>query len=91
MNYEAFFEAVNTLGLIGKMSKEEIRQSYLALSKKYHPDGTEGDAQKFQAITEAYELLKQYTEGFRFMLDHDEFLVQFPLSGPKSNDWFYRT
>lgn len=50
-----------TLGVARNASQDEIKRAYRRLSRKYHPDvSTEPDAeQSFQAVTEAYETLKE--------------------------------
>lgn len=48
-----------TLGVRPNASKEEIKKAYRRLALLYHPDsGKEGSAEKFNAIQEAYEALK---------------------------------
>lgn len=37
--------------------KEEVRKAYRTLSKKYHPDTSKGDDNKFKEIQEAYSVL----------------------------------
>ena len=60
MDYEEFEKAVDTLGVLSRLSKKDLKQKYLKLSKRYHPDMPEGSAQKFleikEAIQEAYYL-----------------------------------
>jgi DnaJ-class molecular chaperone len=36
------------LGVAADAPKNMIRKSYLALAKKYHPDGSHGDSEKFK-------------------------------------------
>ena len=45
-------------------TKEEIRKAYRTLSKKYHPDLNKADdaVEKFQEVTEAYEILSDETK-----------------------------
>lgn len=46
-----------TLGLDPSCIPSDIVSRYRTLAKKYHPDGTEPDVQKFKQIQEAYEEL----------------------------------
>jgi len=80
--------AVETLGLLSKSSKEDVRKRYLELSKQYHPDGTEGDPERFAQIHEAYKIVMEYIEHFRYFFDEEECKTQFPL-GAKKGDWLY--
>ena len=43
-------------GVQSNATQEEIKKSYRALAKEYHPDKG-GDEEKFKQITEAYEIL----------------------------------
>ncbi len=48
------------LGVPRTASQDEVRKGYRGLARKHHPDvdKTEGATQRFQQITEAYEVLK---------------------------------
>ena len=50
-----------------KASFEEIRISFLNLAKKYHPDITKDNGEKFKEISKAYEILKD--ENKRYIYD----------------------
>jgi hypothetical protein len=61
-----------SLGVASSASQAEIRKSYYALAKLFHPDRNCGDTvkeEKFKVIQEAYEILsdgttrKQYDES----------------------------
>ena len=86
VTYEDFEKAVESLGLISLTSKEGVRDQYLKLSKKFHPDMEDGDKEKFQEINTAYEILSTYMNNYRFMLDKSEFARQFPFAIKPSND-----
>ncbi|UCD94326.1 MAG: molecular chaperone DnaJ, partial [Candidatus Zixiibacteriota bacterium] len=50
----------NTLGVPENAPKDEIKKSFRALAKKYHPDRNKGDKgaeSRFKEISEAYEVL----------------------------------
>ena len=84
---KAIMAASETLGLCGLSDKESLRRQYLALSKRYHPDSAdEANAQKFQEVHEAYELLMRYIEAFRFRFDKEEIRGQLPLM-EEGADW----
>ncbi|AHA28331.1 Molecular chaperone, DnaJ class [Candidatus Liberibacter americanus str. Sao Paulo] len=56
------FNALEILGLLSDSSPEDIRLRYKSLIKKHHPDfngGDRGSEERFQAVIQAYRLLKQ--------------------------------
>lgn len=78
MDYEDFEKAVDLFGIITKTSKKEVKQKYLKLSKKYHPDMPDGSEEKFKQLQEAYEILNAYMDSFHFSFEEEEFKTQFP-------------
>ena len=74
-----FQDAVESLELISLRTKEDVRRKYLKLSRKYHPDMEGGSTEKFQEIREAYEILVEYMDNFRFVFSDDEFKQQNPI------------
>ena len=49
------------LGLDKSCNERDLKRAYRTLSKKYHPDKSSGDEQKFLEIAEAYEALSDPT------------------------------
>ncbi len=45
------------LGVRRNAMQDEIKDQYRYLSKKYHPDKADGNAEKFKALASAYEIL----------------------------------
>lgn len=78
MDYEEFEKAVDTLGILTRTSKKELKDKYLKLSKKYHPDMPEGSQEKFLEIKQAYDLLVKYMDSYMFEFNKDEFKQQYP-------------
>lgn len=78
MDYEEFEKAVDTLGILSRLSKKDLKQKYLKLSKRYHPDMPEGSSEKFLEIKQSYDLLCAYMDSYCFSFEKDEFLTQFP-------------
>lgn len=78
MDYEEFEKAVDTLGILTRTSRKELKQKYLKLSKKYHPDMPQGSQEKFLEIKKAYDLLTEYMDSYMFIFDKDEFKYQYP-------------
>lgn len=55
-------KAFDTLGLTAGAGSEDIKSAYKALVKKHHPDangGDRGSEERFRAVIQAYQLLKQ--------------------------------
>ncbi len=88
MGYNDFQKALDTLGIVSRITYPDLKEKYLKLSKKHHPDMPEGDAEKFKEINEAYKMIQKYMQDFRFQLNEEEFYQQNPFS-KKSGDWFY--
>ncbi len=79
VSLDEFEDAVETLGLLSLTSQEDVRRRYLKLSRIYHPDMSGGSTQKFQEIRDAYEILVEYMNSFRFVFDDEEFKRQNPI------------
>ncbi len=72
-------ESLEILGLPPMTSYKELKERYRQLSKKHHPDfGNESD--KMAKINQAYEILKNYMENYRFSFSEEEILKQFPYN-----------
>ncbi len=79
MDREKFEKAVDLFGILTKTSKKQLKQKYLKLSKKYHPDTSTGNSEKFQELKDAYDLLLDYIENYKFNFEEEEFKSQYPL------------
>jgi len=88
MNFEDYEKALESLGIVSRYTLLDVKNRYLKLSKKYHPDMPDGDDEKFKEINEAYKLIQTYIQSYRFGVDEDDFYTQNPFS-KKSGDWFY--
>ena len=82
-----FEDAVESLELLSLTSKENVRKKYLKLSRRYHPDMEEGSTEKFQEIREAYEILVEYMDNFRFLFNENEFKQQNPILVNVEQNW----
>jgi DnaJ-class molecular chaperone len=78
MDYEEFEKAVDTLGILTRTSRKDLKERYLKLSKRYHPDMPEGSVEKFQELKDAYDLLCAYMDSYCYLFDKEEFKYQFP-------------
>jgi len=82
-----FQAAVESLELLSLTSKDHVRKKYLKLSKKYHPDMEGGSTEKFQEVREAYEILVEYMDNFRFVFSEEEFKQQNPILVNVEQSW----
>ncbi len=79
MDYEEFEKAVDTLGILTKTSKKDLKKRYLKLSKKYHPDMPQGSQEKFLELRKSYDILVSYMDSYQYNFDKDEFKDQNPV------------
>lgn len=82
-----FQDAVESLELLSLTSREHVRKKYLKLSRQYHPDMEGGSTEKFQEVREAYEILIEYMDNFRFVFDEEEFKQQNPILVNIEQNW----
>ncbi|MEA2098613.1 MAG: DnaJ domain-containing protein [Campylobacterota bacterium] len=87
-SFEEYEQALESLGIVSKYTVSDLKNRYLKLSKKYHPDMPTGDDEKFKEINEAYKLVQKYIQSFRYGVNEDDFYEQNPFLR-KSSDWFY--
>lgn len=90
-SYQAIAHAAEILELCGLSDKETLKHRYLELCKRYHPDvSIQPNSHKFQEVQEAYQLLMNYVDHFKFRFDLKEFREQHPFFDEKEgNDWLY--
>ncbi|MGE4296003.1 MAG: J domain-containing protein [Campylobacterales bacterium] len=74
LSAQAVLAARDELGLGSDATLAEIKNSYLRLAKKWHPDRNprEKEAEckaRMQTINEAYELILRYCENYRFSFE----------------------
>jgi len=78
MQLDRIREALELLGLPSMVTRQQIRERYHQLAKRYHPDREGGDARKMEELIRAYETLRDYIDHFRFRFDEEEITRQFP-------------
>ena len=71
------YKALEILDLPTFVTKDELKDRYRVLAKRYHPDVSE-DKVKMSEINEAYELIMHYIENYRYSFDNDEISKQMP-------------
>lgn len=87
-SYEEFNKALESLGIVSRFTSADLKNRYLKLSKLYHPDMPSGNDEKFKEINEAYKLIQNYLQNFRYGVDEADFYQQNPFA-KKPKDWFY--
>jgi len=70
-------KALAILDLPPFITKDDIKKRYKELAKEYHPDIAK-DSSKFLEIKEAYKIIMEYIENFRYSFDEDELNKQMP-------------
>ena len=74
MNIE---EALRVLDIPPYVTKYEIKKRYKELATRYHPDRSI-ESKKMVEINEAYKLIMEYIENFRYSFDSNEMRKQMP-------------
>lgn len=74
---EAISWALEVLEFPVLSSKEELKVRYHFLAKTLHPDRG-GDKVSMARVNEAYEILKEYMDNFKFTFSDEEIAKQFP-------------
>ncbi len=87
ISYQEFKDAINTLELIGLETKRQVKLKYLKLSKIYHPDTINGNNNKFQQLNQAYKIVEEYMNNYKFQFSKEEFEKQYPFSMKKDGSW----
>ena len=77
---EEIEQALEVLSLPKLVTKDDIKQQYRFLAKKYHPD-IGGDEAVMEHLNQAYKLLMQYIEDFRYTFNQEEVSKQFIGAG----------
>lgn len=73
---DRLYNPYKILGVSSLSTKEEIKEVYKKLCKKYHPDNLEtGDTSKFQEIVKAWKFIDEHhvdngSKSFKHMWKH---------------------
>ena len=86
MTYQELQAALKVFGLDERASLKEIKKRHRALVKIHHPDqvrrdsrdGEQNDPEQIRQINEAYALILDYLESYRFSFCEEEFYRQNP-------------
>jgi len=74
---EAISWALEVLDFPVLSTKEELKTRYHVLAKSVHPD-CGGDEVAMARVNEAYEIVKEYMDNFKFTFSDEEIAKQFP-------------
>jgi len=90
--YKAILEAAEVLGITSAVTQEQIKKKYRELVKQWHPDKCQAapeECKKMTArITEAYKLILEYIENYKFSFEEEE--IRQNLSIDSDGWWFDR-
>jgi len=79
MTYQDFKKAVSIFELGDRANFTQIRDRHRKLVKAHHPDRAKGsNPEAIREINCAYEILKEYCNGYQFCFSEEEFLEQTP-------------
>jgi preprotein translocase subunit Sec63 len=91
--FEKIDKARKILGLGEKATKEEIKNNYRELMRKYHPDKTPGSEKypkKVKDINWAYNIITSYCDEYRFSFkreDVERMNPELKLNRQFGDDW----
>jgi len=77
-------EALEVLELPPFITKEDVKNRYKELAKKYHPDVYK-DTDKMAKINKAYKIIIDYIDNFKYSFDDDEINKQLPSINHNKN------
>ncbi len=75
---EKIQSALDRLDLPLLVTKSDIKKRYRQLAKMHHPDRYPEHRETMESINQAYALLIEYIEAFRYTFDTDEIARQYP-------------
>ena len=71
-NFTEILRAKETLGIGNAISLKALREKYLILAKRFHPDVAGNEDATLAEITHAYQLLASYLENASISLDDED-------------------
>ena len=74
----AIHRALDILDLPMLVTKADIKKRYRQLARSHHPDLHPKERGEMERINEAYALLMEYIDTFRYTFDSDEITKQYP-------------
>jgi preprotein translocase subunit Sec63 len=91
MTGEDIDKARRVLGLGPTATLREVKEAYRSLAKKHHPD-KEGESERFIEIQNAYRLLLEYINDYKYSFKPEEVRIQQPsktLWSKYAEDWMW--
>jgi len=80
----AIKESLDILNLPPFITKDDVKNRYKELAKKYHPDIYK-DSNKMAEINLAYEIIMDYINNFKYSFDDNEINKQIPSLNHNKN------
>ncbi len=72
-------QALDRMDLPTLVTKADIKKRYRQLARVHHPDLNNSEEYgEMESINQAYALLMEYIEAFRYTFDADEIARQYP-------------
>ncbi len=79
MTFVELQNALKVLGVSGRMTVQEIRDSYRKLVKRYHPDrGAEAENETIRELNAAYSIIEEYLHTYVYDFSKEQFYRQYP-------------
>ncbi len=79
MTYAELRASLLIFGIAERATLREIRTRHRELVRRYHPDaGNQGEPEQIRRVNEAYRVLREYVESYRFSFSEEEFYEQNP-------------
>ena len=79
MTYQELRAALDIFGIGDRAALRQIKNRHRELVKAHHPDSVNpSNSERIVAINQAYQVLCDYCESYRFSFTEEEFLEQRP-------------
>lgn len=87
--YKIIIKAAQTLEISSALTREQIKQKYREMVKRWHPDKSSESSQErhemMAKINEAYKTILDYLENYRYSFTEEEIKQNLPVD---NNDWW---
>ena len=87
--YKIIIKAAQTLEISSALTREQIKQKYREMVKRWHPDKAGASSQEHHEmmakINEAYKIIMDYLKNYRYSFTEEEIKQNLPVD---NNDWW---